>query len=136
MDQPVFCNLIVIRSRDLDRAAEFYAALGLSLKRHSHGSGPLHLASENAGQVFEIYPLGENGESTSAARIGFSVPSVDEAYSALLSAGGKEVSAPKLSPWGRRAVICDPDGHRIELTAMRNLEPMSVNRRTTSSASV
>lgn len=127
-EQPIICNLIVIRSRDLDRAAEFYAALGLSLKRHSHGNGPLHLASENAGQVFEIYPLGENGQGTSAARIGFSVPSVDEAYSALLSAGGKEVSAPKLSPWGRRAVISDPDGHRVELTAIMNLEQTPINR--------
>ncbi len=115
--QAVFCNLIVIRSRDLDRAAEFYAALGISFERHSHGNGPLHLANENAGQVFEVYPLGEDGQSTSAARIGFSVPSVDDAYSALLLAGGTGVSAPKLSPWGRRAVVSDPDGHRVELTA-------------------
>lgn len=126
--QSVFCNLIVIRSRDLDRAAAFYAALGLSLTRHSHGNGPLHLASETPGQVFEIYPLGENGESTSAARIGFAVPSVDEAYSALLSAGGTEVSAPKLSPWGRRAVISDPDGHRVELTAAAGIDFSSDNR--------
>ncbi len=127
-EHPIVCNLIVIRSRDLDRAAEFYAALGLSLKRHSHGNGPLHLASENAGQVFEIYPLGENDQSTSTARIGFSVPSVDEAYSALLSAGGTKVSAPQLSPWGRRAVVSDPDGHRVELTAIMNLESTSINR--------
>lgn len=116
-NQAVFCNLVVIRSHDLERAAKFYAALGLKLIRHSHGKGPEHLASENAGQVFEIYPLGDNDLSTASARIGFSVPSVDDAYSALLSVGGKEVSAPKPSPWGRRAVISDPDGHRVELTA-------------------
>jgi lactoylglutathione lyase len=115
-DPAVLCNLVVIRSRDLERADKFYSALGLTLKRHSHGSGPEHLASQHAGQVFEIYPLDKDGLSTTAARIGFSVPSVDDTYSALLAAGGKEVSAPKLSPWGRRAVVSDPDGHRIELT--------------------
>jgi predicted enzyme related to lactoylglutathione lyase len=101
----------------LERADAFYSALGLNLKRHSHGNGPVHLASEYAGHVFEIYPLAEDGLATTEARLGFSVPSVDDAYSALLAAGGKEVSAPKLSPWGRRAVVSDPDGHRIELTA-------------------
>ena len=126
-ERPIICNLIVIRSRDLDRAAGFYAALGLSLKRHSHGNGPWHLVSENAGQVFEIYPLGRNGQNTSAARIGFSVPSVDETYSALLLAGGTEVAAPQLSPWGRRAVVCDPDGHRVELTAIMDMEPTSTD---------
>jgi lactoylglutathione lyase len=110
-------NLFVIRSSDLDRAEQFYSALGLSFARHSHGNGPVHLASEQAGQVFEIYPVGKDGQGTAAARIGFSVPSVDEAHEALLAAGGKEVSAPKLSPWGRRSVVSDSDGHRVELTS-------------------
>ena len=34
----------------------------------------------------------------------------------LVSAGGRLVTAPNDSPWGRRAVIDDPEGHRIELT--------------------
>lgn len=113
----VHCNLIVLRSRDLERAYAFYRALGLSLARHSHGDGPVHLASESGGQVFEIYPLTENATPTSSTRIGFSVPSVDATYASLLVAGGVSVTSPKDSPWGRRAVVADPDGHRIELTA-------------------
>ena len=112
----VHCNLIVLRSRDLDRADSFYRALGLSFVRHSHGSGPVHLASESGGQVFEIYPLSEDAVPTSSTRVGFSVPCVDATYVSLLTAGGTSMTPPKDSPWGRRAVVVDPDGHRIELT--------------------
>jgi len=113
----ITCNLLVIRARDMSRAHEFYKALGMDLVQHSHGTGPMHLASEVEGQVFEIYPLSDNDIPTSSARIGFCVPSVDEACDALVSAGGRIVSAPKDSQWGRRAVVADPDGHRVELTA-------------------
>jgi hypothetical protein len=30
--------------------------------------------------------------------------------------GETSISAPKDSPWGRRAVVADSDGHRVELT--------------------
>ena len=113
----VSCNLVVVRARDLDRANALYRALGLEFVRHAHGNGPAHLASEMNGQVFEIYPLIGDCLPTSSTRIGFSVCSVDDTYSALLAAGGKSVSSPQDSPWGRRAVVADPDGHQVELTA-------------------
>jgi len=115
-DGSVTLNLIVLRSRDLDRAHSFYRALGLSFVRHSHGSGPVHLASETAGQVFEIYPLTDQVAPTDSTRVGFAVPSVDATYASLMSAGGTSVAPPKDSQWGRRAVVADPDGHRVELT--------------------
>lgn len=77
----------------------------------------MHLTSELAGQIFEIYPLIDEAAPTSATRVGFSVPSIDSTYASLLAAGGTSVAAPKDSQWGRRAVVADPDGHRIELTA-------------------
>lgn len=115
-DRAVTCNLIVLRSRDLDRAHSFYHALGLSFIRHSHGNGPIHLASESAGQFFEIYPLTEEGAPTDATRVGFAVQSVDDTYASLLTAGGISVTPPRDSQWGRRAVVADPDGHRVELS--------------------
>lgn len=114
---PVFCNLIVIRAKDLARTGTFYRALGLSFVTHAHGKGPLHLANQTTGPIFEIYPLQEKDLPTTSTRIGFSVPSVDEAYEALLALGGEPISSPRDSEWGRRAVVADPDGHRVELTA-------------------
>jgi predicted enzyme related to lactoylglutathione lyase len=49
----------------------------------------------------------------SSARVGFIVADVDAAVDAV--AGFTVIAAAKDSPWGRRAVIADPDGLRVEL---------------------
>jgi predicted enzyme related to lactoylglutathione lyase len=108
-------NLIVLRSPDMRRAAEFYSRLGLRFTRHQHGSGPQHFAAELGSGVFELYPQSPVGPSTLGTRIGFSVPSLDSAIAALAEFPGAIISPPKDSEWGRRAVVADPDGHRVEL---------------------
>ena len=109
-------NLVVIRAHDIDRALIFYHRLGLNFTKHRHGNGPEHLACEANGLVLEIYPIG-TAEPTSSARLGFSVDDVDSVVELLVGAGGKLISAPTDSQWGRRAVIKDLDGHKIELVA-------------------
>ena len=109
-------SLVVIRSLDLERAATFYQVLGLSFQKHRHGSGPEHLACELGSVAFEIYPRTDDSDSTSSTRIGFRVPSVEAAIEQLRQIGAAVVSPPKDSPWGRRAVVDDFDGHRVKLT--------------------
>ena len=108
-------NLIVLRSPDLARAAAFYSRLGLQFTRHRHGNGPEHFAAELPGGVFELYPLSPDGASTLGTRIGFRVPSVDAALAALSDYPNAVVTPARDSEWGRRAVVSDPDGHRVEL---------------------
>ena len=64
--------------------------------------------------VFEIYPRSDDVD-TSAVRLGFRVPSVDKAIEDLEKIGVVVLSSPRDSQWGRRAVILDPDGYKIEL---------------------
>jgi lactoylglutathione lyase len=111
----VTLNLVVLRSADMARAAAFYSRLGLQFMRHRHGTGPEHFAAELPGGVFELYPLTADGPSTLGTRIGFRVPSVDAAIAALSDFPGAIITAPRDSEWGRRAVVADPDGHRVEL---------------------
>lgn len=108
-------NLVVLRSRDIARAADFYSGLGLRFTLHQHGSGPEHFSAELPGGVFELYPLSTDGASTAGTRIGFQVPSVDAAIAALNKYPDAVVTPAKDSEWGRRAVVADPDGHRVEL---------------------
>jgi lactoylglutathione lyase len=108
-------NLIVLRSPDLARAAAFYSCLGLQFSPHRHGNGPEHFAAELSGGVFELYPLATNAPSTLGTRIGFRVPSVDAALAALSAYPDAVLTPAKDSEWGRRAVVADPDGHRVEL---------------------
>ena len=108
-------NLVVLRSSDLERASAFYTRLGLQFTRHRHGNGPEHFAAELPGTVFELYPLSPEGPSTTGTRIGFRVPSVDAAVAALSDTPHAIVTPARDSEWGRRAVLADPDGHRVEL---------------------
>jgi lactoylglutathione lyase len=114
---PPLLNLVVIRSADLDRAERFYRVLGLYFERHRHGTGTEHLAAQPhaGGYVFEIYPANAKAGATTGVRIGFSIDAVDPYVDALIEAGGTIIQAPTDSEWGRRAVVADPDGHRVEL---------------------
>lgn len=111
---PPIMNLTVIRSRDIELSATFYAEMGLLMSRHRHGTGPEHYTSVVDGFVFEIYPIGA-GPPTTGVRIGFSVDDVDSIVEMLANAGGIIVTHSHDSEWGRRAVMKDPDGHTVEL---------------------
>lgn len=109
-------KLVVLRVPDLERAVAFYACLGLTFDQHAHGQGPMHYAAELGGLVFELYPQASSESSTKHVRLGFQVPDASRVLPLLEQAGGKLVSALQPSPWGPRAVIDDPFGHRIEVT--------------------
>jgi lactoylglutathione lyase len=108
-------NLVVIRSKDIDASKAFYEMIGLNFTRHKHGVGAEHYACESPSGVFEIYP--ELNESSAGARIGFSVHSADDSVSRLKDGGYDIIGEPKDSPWGRRAIARDPDGHSVEITS-------------------
>jgi hypothetical protein len=109
-------NLVVIRVADIDRAAAFYSLLGITFAKHAHGTGTVHYAWETEGFVFELYAAAAEQPVAPSTRIGFAVADVDAAVAALGAfPGARVVAAAKDSPWGRRAVVADPDGHRVEL---------------------
>lgn len=112
----VSLNLVVLRSTDVSRGAAFYTRLGLEFTQHRHGHGPEHFSAElPGGCVLELYPLTRDQASTLGTRIGFKVPSVDAVIAALSDYPKAVMSPPKNSEWGRRAIVVDPDGHRVEL---------------------
>ncbi len=114
---PRSLNLIVLRVSDIEHSRSFYQLLGLQLWKHAHGSGPEHYVSQLNDTTLELYPATPDHPVSSSTRIGFSVSDVDGLVAKVLTvAGAKVVVAPKLSEWGRRAVVADPDGHRVELT--------------------
>jgi hypothetical protein len=109
-------NLVVIRARDIDRLAGFYTALGFRFTKHRHGKGPEHLSSTIGETVFEIYPSNGTNESTVSTRLGFSVPSLANALGVLRKLDTTVLAEPSDSPFGRRAIVKDFEGHKVELT--------------------
>ena len=112
-------NLVVIATQDLEAARDFYRLIGLSFVAEQHGNGPRHYAATSGTTVFELYP-GSDKRAANPLRIGFQVRAVDRTVETLQRAGAKIVSLPKDSPWGRRAVVEDPEGNRVELAQPRN----------------
>lgn len=108
-------SLVVLRCADLSMAARFYECLGLRFEHNRHGSGPEHLSANLGDTVFELYPLAPNGLASVGTRIGFQVPSVDCALASLTGFPDAILTPAQTSDWGRRAVVKDPDGHRVEL---------------------
>jgi predicted enzyme related to lactoylglutathione lyase len=114
-------NLVVLRVANIDRAAAFYRLIGLEFSQHAHGSGPAHYTCGMDGLVFELYPSSEDQPVSASTRVGFAVANVDELAAKLAAVeGARLIVAPKESPWGRRAVVADPDGHRVELVEETN----------------
>ncbi len=114
MANAVSLNLVVIRAAELEQARLFYSAIGLQFTRERHGNGPEHLAATVGGLTFEVYPATSESQTVNT-RIGFSVPSIGSVLRTLEELGSKIITPPQESPWGLRAVVADPDGHRIEL---------------------
>lgn len=115
-------DLIVLRSSDLDAARAFYEAVGVRFTAERHGTGPDHLAATLAGGlVLELYPATTEGlvtlGGTGDIRLGFVVDDVAATVRAVREAGGKVIIEPTTKHGRHRAVLADPDGRRIELTA-------------------
>lgn len=108
-------SLVVMRAHDVDRLASFYEALGLHFTRHRHGKGPEHVSATIGETVFEIYPANGANESTVSTRLGFSVPSLTNALGQLRGRHATVLTEPSDTPFGRRAVVRDFEGHKVEL---------------------
>ena len=108
-------NLIVIRSPAPDRAMAFYTTLGMRFAKHQHGKGAEHYAAEWESFVFEIYPCQNTEDCTTNVRLGFTVTAVVDMCDKLRTIGATIISAPQDSVWGKRCVVQDFDGNKVEL---------------------
>ncbi len=110
-------HLLVLRAAELRATAAFYEAFGFRFVAERHGAGPEHLASIATAEsplVLELYPA-SCAVDTQAVRLGFTVPHLATALERATAAGGSLVTAPRIGPHGRKAVVADPDGRRVEL---------------------
>ena len=113
-------SLIVLRTSQMEAMLAFYKTLGFAFAEEKHGSGPVHYSTQTGSSVFEIYP-GEAGapidrKASGATMLGFSVASLNDVLASLERSRSPFISGAKDSPWGRRAVVTDPDGRAIELS--------------------
>ncbi len=109
-------NLLVVKTHQLGKLKAFYSSLDISFAEERHGDGPMHLAGRVGDLVLELYPLpAAAGPADGTTRLGFAVPDLDAALRSLEAVGAVPVGQPKTTPWGRKAVVRDPDGRAVDL---------------------
>ncbi|WP_275287177.1 VOC family protein [Halomonas elongata] len=101
-------TLLVLRCQALEVSKRFYERLGFRFVKEQHGDGPIHYASQEAGMVFELYPLRE-GESVDNTRLGFSVPNLGEILANLETVNRRTIADEMVY------IAQDPDGRKVEL---------------------
>ena len=67
-------RLLVLRTGDMKRLADFYGILGLVFEYHKHGNSPYHYSALIDKTVLEIYPLTKSqAEVDKTVRLGFAI---------------------------------------------------------------
>lgn len=114
-------KLIVLRTPDPQRLAQFYTKLGLQFDYHRHGNNPYHYSTPIGETVFEIYPLMKNQTTVDTSlRLGFNVNNFYNVLQKISESGMEIVTEPTQIEWGIMAVVLDPDGRKIELYKKEN----------------
>ena len=111
----VSLRLLVIKTHKVESVRVFYETIGLRFENEQHGNGPEHYSSSLDDGIFEIYPLLTNQDVDSNLRLGFAVADVDSVIRSLDLSSERLVQSPKETPWGFQAIVCDPDGRKVEL---------------------
>jgi lactoylglutathione lyase len=109
-------RLLVLRTGDTKKLADFYAFLGLSFEYHKHGNSVYHYSAFMQNTILEIYPLAKNQvEADKNLRLGFGVNDFEAVIANLKNINVTFSSEPEETDFGFMAVVVDPDGRKIEL---------------------
>jgi len=109
-------RLIVLRTSDTKRLADFYSLFGLTFDYHKHGNSPLHYSASIGQTVLEIYPLTKGqSEADKNLRLGFGIDNFDKTVLTLKELQVSFSLEPTQTEFGFMAIISDPDERKIEL---------------------
>jgi len=109
-------RLIVVRTPDMAKLADFYSLLGLIFEYHKHGKSPYHYSAIIGPTTLEIYPLAKaQTEADKDLRLGFAVENFDGTIQILKEKNTEFLSEPMQTDFGFMAIVKDPDGRKIEL---------------------
>jgi lactoylglutathione lyase len=109
-------RLLVLRTGDTKRLAEFYSLFGLKFDYHKHGDSPLHYSTTIGKTVLEIYPLTKRQiKPDKNLRLGFGIDNFDETIQKLKKLEVAFSLEPTQTNFGFMSIISDPDDRKIEL---------------------
>lgn len=109
-------RLIVLRTPDIEKLANFYSLLGLSFEYHKHGNSPYHYSAKIGKAILEIYPfIKSQKEVDRNLRLGFNIDDFDKTIRRLKELNIPFSLEPTQTEFGFMAIISDPDERKIEI---------------------
>jgi lactoylglutathione lyase len=109
-------RLLVLRTGDIKKLADFYILLGFNFTYHQHDKSPFHYSAQIGQTVVEIYPLAKSQlVPDNHLRMGFGIDDFTITIQKLQEVGIKFLMEPAQTEFGWMAIIADPDGRKIEL---------------------
>jgi predicted enzyme related to lactoylglutathione lyase len=109
-------RLLVLRTNDIKKLADFYSLFGLTFDYHKHGNSPFHYAATIGKTVLEIYPLTKSQiEADKNLRLGFGIENFESTIKKLIELEVVFSLPPTQTEYGFMAVVVDSDGRKIEL---------------------
>ncbi|MBN8789440.1 MAG: glyoxalase/bleomycin resistance/extradiol dioxygenase family protein [Terrimonas sp.] len=103
-------RLLVLRTSDTKKLADFYSLFGLTFDYHKHGNSPFHYSAIIGQTVLEIYPLIKSQkEADKNLRLGFGIDNFDQTVLTLKELQVQFSLDPTQTDFGFMAIISDPD---------------------------
>ena len=114
---------IVLHSRDAERLLVFYETLGLKFVRERDVGGPARLFARAGDVQIEIFAASRLATAPGEMHgwlLELRVADLDRIVDQVEQDGHRVLSGPMDTPWGRRAVVIDPEGRTVHLSASRS----------------
>jgi len=109
-------RLLVLRTSDPKRLADFYSLLGLIFDYHKHENSPFHYSATIGHTILEIYPFTKSQtEADKNLRLGFGIDYFDQTILTLKQWKVPFLLEPSQTEFGFMAIVTDPDERKIEL---------------------
>lgn len=112
-------GLVMVVVKDMERSVKFYRdVLGLDLLFHQN-----NWSQFNAGTIIVgLHPEGDEVKvgPTSGCTFAFYVDDIVKTTSELKRRGGHIAVEPRLEPFGRWALLKDPDGYNIQIVELKS----------------
>ena len=107
---------VILLVSDMKRSTKFYRdTLGMKLRQQSKGWTEF----SEGGTVLALHPANRKKvKRNKSMLVGFSVSDFDDVINGLKKKKVKFYKKPKDEPFGKHAIIQDPDGHLISIVQM------------------
>lgn len=107
---------VILLVSDMKKSSKFYRdSLGMKLKKQTKDWTEF----SEAGTVLALHPASRKKiRNNNSMLVGFSVSDFDDVINGLKKKKVKFYKKPKDEPFGKHAIIQDPDGHLISIVQM------------------